>query len=218
MYTYAFLQTPETPLALPMGIENTVQLLQGEKLSAIVEPGVPFEALQDESLMRAALDHDRVIRVLFEQTTILPLRFGTRFLSAAGLHTHLDSHLETYGQQLAHLTGKAEYTLKLLPLEVPEEPISVELRGREYFLAKKKRQQAHEDHSEARALQLRTIQAAVERQCGSVHLGESQSGIERIHLLAEREAPPHWHRETWEAQAPFWNLELTGPLPPYHFV
>ena len=78
LYTYAFLKTPTEKLKLPVGITNPVLLITSGTLSAVVEPEVCLDTLQndEECLIQAVLCHDRVIYELFQQTTVLPLRFG----------------------------------------------------------------------------------------------------------------------------------------------
>jgi len=74
LYTYAFLKTPIESLKLPVGMANPLLLITGEDLSAVVEPEVCLDTLQndDERLIQSVLCHDRVICELFQQTTILP--------------------------------------------------------------------------------------------------------------------------------------------------
>ncbi len=116
-YIYGFLSTPATVLELPIGIKDRVLAIAHAGVSALVEPQVSLESLQndDERLIQAVLSHDRVICEVFRQTTILPLRFGTCFVSKESLVTHLESHAEEYLEKLRQLNGKAEYILKFIP-------------------------------------------------------------------------------------------------------
>jgi hypothetical protein len=102
LYTYAFLKTPIESLTLPVGIANPLLLITGGDLSAVVEPEVCLDTLQndDERLIQSVLCHDRVICQLFQQTTILPLRFGTSFLETENLLTHLCSHGQEYQEKI----------------------------------------------------------------------------------------------------------------------
>ncbi|NJL22740.1 MAG: hypothetical protein HC895_21050 [Leptolyngbyaceae cyanobacterium SM1_3_5] len=115
----------------------TTELITTE-LIAIVEPELNLELLQrsDEQLMQAVLNHDRVLRELFEQTTLLPLRFGTCFVSEAGLVEHLQTHQQAYQGKLAALSNQVEYSLKCSPIFLPEAAIDPDLKGKDYFLAK----------------------------------------------------------------------------------
>ncbi|MEB3882069.1 GvpL/GvpF family gas vesicle protein, partial [Lyngbya sp. CCY1209] len=140
MYVYAFLKTPRVPLNLPQGIENPVDLVTTDDLCALVEPNLGAENLpqtDDEELMRAVLAHDRVLCEVFEQTTLLPLRFGTCFHSEARLLEHMASERDRYSRQLDQLQGRAEYLLRGVPRDYvrPEPPTEPEpSQGRAYFL------------------------------------------------------------------------------------
>ncbi len=135
MYTFAFLKTPIVALAMPIGIENSVQFIGNDSLSAVVESDISLDELKndDAALMQGVLSHDRVIRELFLQTTILPLRFGTCFPSLQSLLTHLDANQQTYLEKLTQFEGKAEYSLKFAPLPFPEVSVPSETKGKEYF-------------------------------------------------------------------------------------
>lgn len=143
MYTYAFFPTANTPAQLPEGIANSLHLVTVDQLAALVEPDLSIEVLQssDDLLMQAVLCHDQVIREMFEQTPLLPLRFGTYFVSHQGLVEHLETHHREYLEKLKKIAGQAEFLLKLKPLTVPEFAIPNELKGRDYFLAKKQQYQ-----------------------------------------------------------------------------
>jgi hypothetical protein len=147
LYTYAFLKTPTESLKLPLGIANPVLLITAGDLSALVEPEVCLDTLQndDECLIQAVLCHDRVVCELFQQTTILPLRFGTSFLEAENLLTHLRYNAEEYHEKIEQLEGKGEYLLKCIPRKLEEPVLCSETRGRQYFLAKKQHYEAQQD-------------------------------------------------------------------------
>jgi hypothetical protein len=106
LYTYAFFPQP-APELLPFirqteGIHRSVQVFSpaGSRIAAAVEPMQDPESLQvsDEVLVRSALRHDQVICRLFAQMPVLPLRFGTCFLSAERLGSHLLSRQTEYEQ------------------------------------------------------------------------------------------------------------------------
>lgn len=223
MYTYAFLRSPNPPLRLPDGIAGSLQQVTAADITAIVEANIHLDDLEqsDDRLMQAVLSHDRVIRRLFEQATLLPLRFGTQFRSEAVLLTHLQTSGSAYLEKLAYLTGKAEYTLKLTPLVAPEEPsVTTDLTGRHYFLAKKQRIQAHADQQQQRLHELAHLQAHIRQTYADHVLADAKEGIERIHLLSDRTAETDLQQQLslWQEQAPHWQLSLSEGLPPYHFV
>lgn len=221
MYVYAFFK-PIAPLSLPEGIAGAVHIISNGKISALVEPDLVWETLQadDQRLVEAVVVYDRAICTLFAQTVVLPLRFGTQFASVESLQAHLDSNQTQYCEALTQLAGKAEYTLKLSPhkLEVASDLLS-QVKGREYFLAKK---QQHQTQVEQQQQQTEELQALIDRIARDYTylLTEATDGVQRIYLLSDR--PPSLslqsHFTIWQTQCAQWTLELSEALPPYHFV
>lgn len=222
MYTYAFCQTPLTPLALPDGIAAPVQMVVAAQLAAIVEPALSLEHLQqdDTLLVQAALAHDRVTRSLCLQTTALPLRFGTCFRSLQGLLTHLETHQQAYLSQLTQLEGKAEYTLKLTPVERSEGLIAPEIKGKDYFLAKKQQYQTQLSYQQQQQAAIEQIEQAISQTYPQHHYSEPAPGAKAMYLLIrrDRELQLCHHIQALQQQYPQWQLTLGDALPPYHFV
>lgn len=225
MYTYAFLKTSTIPLTLPSGIENPVQTIGIAQVSAIVEPEISeskLNALQDqnEALIQAVLAHDRVLRELFLQTTILPLRFGTCFASRQGLLTHLDAYQQKYLEAIARFEGKAEYTLKLVPIKIADTSISAELKGKDYFLARKQQYQAQLEWQELQRKERETIIQQFATACSQYRLSSNSGDSEKIYLLVDRQNKDQLleYFRNRQSQYFYWQLTLGEALPPYHFL
>lgn len=221
MYTYLFLQrSPD--LILPEGIAGSLHLVTAADVTAVVEPDLDPESLQvnDERLMQAVLCHDRVIRDLFGQTTVLPLRFGTCFVSKDKLVEHLTTHANVYLEKLGQLAGQAEFTLKLTPQAPPENSLPEATSGKAYFLAKKQRWQQQADFQNQQQQSLAELQRAIAHLCPHLIVGEPREGIERFYLLAPRAAELTLGAaiERLQVEYPSWHLSLGEALPPYHFV
>lgn len=222
LYTYSFVQPSEYSLALPMGIQQPTQLLGVDQLSAIVEPDLDIERLQtdDEQLMQAVLAHDRVIQSIFEQTMVLPLRFGTCFTSAERLLDHLEQRSLSYQKFLSDYAGKAEYTLKAIPLEPSAARPATPAKGKEYLLQKKRQYQAQASYQQRQQDEfdnlLQSINALYPYESGN----SLDSDIRRINLLCDRnkESKLREHCQTWNVACTSWELSLSDALPPYHFV
>ncbi|OLP19559.1 hypothetical protein BST81_04620 [Leptolyngbya sp. 'hensonii'] len=225
IYTYAFLKTPEQPLELPEGISGPVALVCAGLLSALVEPNLVWDALQetDDRLLQAVLAHDRVLCVLFQQMPLLPLRFGTRFTSLEDLKSHLESYLDLYLKKLMEVANRAEYTLKLIPPQPVEEPtISAAAQGRAYFLAKKQRIQSQAERQQRQMVELEEVLEAIVAAFPKSKISEVQSEqkTQQVYLLLTQEeyAQIEAFLQTWQELASQWQLVLGEPLPPYHFV
>lgn len=222
LYTYTFLKTPVDSLDLPQGIASPVQIVVAGDLSAIVEPDLWVESFQQDSdrLMQAVLSHDRVLCEVFNQTSILPLRFGTAFASKKSLLTHLETQRQIYLEKLEQLDGKGEYCLKFKALSPPEPPDLPQVGGRQYFLAKKQYYQQQQDFYNIQASEWETTTQWVAQTYPATRIEPSQEREGRMYLLSDRQKEPllYEHLRIWQQSCTHWDLQLGGALPPYHFA
>ncbi len=222
MYTFALLKPPLTPLLLPMGLKGVVQLVQTATLAAVVEPDVTITVLQtdDAMLMQSVLVHDRVMRELFTQTTILPLRFGTCFDAVPSLLHYLEANQQQYLDTLNQLEGQAEYMLTLTPKPLPEVTLAPELKGKEYFLAKKQQYQAQLAYQQQQQQELANLKDAIAQSDTQTLIGQAIEQSERIYLLAARQQEANLMQQIdrWQDNCPLWEIVCGEALPPYHFL
>lgn len=220
VYVYGFCPVPAADLALPAGIAHSTLLVQGEALAAIAEVGLDITPLKDhdQQLMTAVLSHDRVLQEVFAQTTVLPLRFGTQFADLAALRLYLHRHQTPHLTTLATLQDQAEYCLHCIPKPLDLPPLAANLKGRDYFTAKKQRLQAQSDRQQAQQHQMDTLVETWQHQGRPLHVTPAD-GTVKLYVLAERPSPTH--PDPWpqvQAQLPDWEVQISDPLPPYHFV
>ncbi|NJO77901.1 MAG: gas vesicle protein [Cyanobacteria bacterium RM1_2_2] len=222
MYTYAFVLNVAQPLDLPEGIWGSLELVCLNRLAALVEPNLSAAALHrsDRQLMQAVLSHDRVIQEVFQQTTVLPLRFGTYFTSRQGLLDHLRSHQAKYLNKLTSLQGKAEYVLKLVPTAFSEPTIAAEMPRQASALDKKQMDQKQENWQQQQQTELQSLLSLISEHYPETVRGEATEGIERIYLLSAQQQRPQLlaHLQKWQFRFHCWELSLGENLPPYHFV
>lgn len=222
MYIYAFLPTPDQPLDLPDGIDGSLELVSVADLSALVELELNLEMIEknDERLVQTVLWHDRILRDVFNQTALLPLRFGTQFTHREALVNHLKLNREGYLARLNRLKNKAEYTLKLIPMELSGVQMPKDLKGKDYFLAKKQQLQNQLTQQQQQQAELTELKEKLAQTYDEWVMGEAQDGVEKIFLLvrrSEESALMDAFRE-WQANCLHWQLQLGEGLPPYHFV
>jgi hypothetical protein len=222
IYVYALCPNPESPLSLPAGMATPqVELLGVGQLGAIAEPNIDIAQVKedDAQLMDAVLAHDRVLGHLFDQTPLLPLRFGTQFKDRDSLSTFLTSHEATYRTRLATLQDKAEYLLKLVPKPLTLPDVDAALKGREYFLEKKRRLQAYSDAQTQQAEELQTFLTTLDAHGIPFVQSSPHEGEERLHLLLARDVAQTQALVTqWQQPLSVWQLICSEPLPPYHFA
>lgn len=224
IYIYGLCLPPDTALSLPPGLEGNTQLVREGAIAALVEENLDLEAIQADNsrLLGAVLSHDRVLCDLFQQTTLLPLRFGTQLASFDHLKAHLATEQTRYYSKLQALAGQAEYQLKLRPLAVALPPLAEGLKGRDYFLAKKQRiqdlataQQQQQDECQA----LLTKIVATYPQCVIPEATDTDTDTKVYLLIPEHQVEALTRQlEDWGSQMPHWQLVLSEALPPYHFV
>ncbi|WP_448562583.1 GvpL/GvpF family gas vesicle protein [Trichothermofontia sp.] len=223
MYVYALLWAAAQPLTLPPGLQAPLVVVEAGALAAIAEPGLTADRLPTEeaALIQAVLHHDRVVCELFQQTPLLPLRFGRCFVSEASLKQYLQTQAPVHLQQLDALAGLAEYTLKLVPLPLltnePELPSSS--RGRQYFLAKKQRYQTLQQQQTQQQMERQALLRAIAQTFPRVLPDSEAETANTLHFLASRD-PADWQAlwQDWQALCLHWQLTYQGPLPPYHFL
>ncbi|MFN5992251.1 MAG: GvpL/GvpF family gas vesicle protein, partial [Dolichospermum sp.] len=187
----------------------------------IVEPGISLESFQnnDEKIIQMALSHDRVICELFQQVTVLPLRFGTCFASRNNLLNYLELHRQEYQDKLEKINGRIEFTLKLIP-QTMEEPAPLERGGRDYFLAKKQRYQDQNNFRSAQAAEKQNLIDSISKVNQLPFVIQEKEEEVNIYLLVKSEDKTLLLEQflNWQKACPRWDLLLGEPLPPYHFI
>jgi len=207
--------------------------LPTENIGAIAEPGLtsltPLEK-DDRRLMQAVLTYDHILCELFNQTTILPLRFGTIFRLYADLIAHLNQQQKEYLTKLNQFEGKAEYTLKVVPLDVPVPDTDPQAKGKAYLLAKKQRFSIIQEFQTQQNREWENLQQAIAetrflhetgKEAGFLTIiGEPQGTTNRLYLLIPKNQESRLleYVQTWQKNHPTWQLFLSESLPPYHFV
>lgn len=224
MYAYAFINSkPPFNIELPPGIVGAIDLVYSGQIIAVVEPGLSPELIatdDDKILIKAVVTHDYIIRQIFQQTPVLPLRFGSFWQSAADLNSHLIANEADYIQKLNYLAPFAEYTLKCTPIEEPTPEIYPDARGKNYLLAKKQRYQIQQQFQAAQTAEWENIKQLIEQDYPHIIPGETQNNLQRLYFLAPRSETAllqeRYHH--WQQACPRWEVNLGEPLPPYHFV
>ncbi len=208
--SYAYAICAQCPEVLPEGGQGSLISVAAAGLYLVAEPGLDVRPLAEADLVSAVVNHDRVLCELLPQTPLLPIRFGTHFETIAMIEEHLGDNAPSYQQRLSTLRDQSEYCLKLSPQE-PDLPEATGT-GRAYFAAKK-----------ARVEQLSAWQAAQNqaKAAWQERLNTSQAVIHtdevnelKAYILLEANAVAAWQT----LRDPYWQVEFTGPLPPYHFV
>ncbi len=204
-------------------MKQEVELIGSENLAAVAEADISIEAIQetDEQLLEAVLTHDRVVREIFEQTSLLPLRFGNAFTTVENIINHLQEYEKKYLVNLAKLAEKVEYTMNFSPISNPGNFEVGDARGKAYLLAKKQRfKQQQAFQIEQRQQWENICQSILQEYPESLCRSTTEGDVKQVHLLTDRQAKVLIIEQlvTWQANCSTWQITLSEPLPPYHFV
>ncbi|MBM0740127.1 GvpL/GvpF family gas vesicle protein [Phormidium sp. CLA17] len=220
MHSYAIVNA-EIDLTLPEGTLETLQLIGNGALSIVVEPNLKLEVLQqdDTLLLQAILAHDRIIRALFLQTTVLPLRFSA-FLPEKELIADLNTNQSRYLAYLKYFNGKAEYRLKLVPLEILDTPISPSLKGKNYFLARKQQIQTQQDQHQLQLTQFEQLLEIINQFWPAILSTETATTEKILFLLAKQTEEEVIQNmiKIWQEHYTLYQFSVETALPPYHFI
>ncbi|HEY6333730.1 MAG TPA: GvpL/GvpF family gas vesicle protein [Blastocatellia bacterium] len=189
--------------------------------------------------------HERIVQTFAEHATVVPLRFGTVFLSEDRIREFLERHHDAIAQAIHTLEGREEWGMNLYANRdvlaeamVSRDPSLKELSqkiasaspGQAYLLTKgmegSKREAARDEVNRVIGIVLDGMSSAAD---GSLQLGILKYSPVPTSTLAGRFAflvrKSHFDRfrERAEELARDYNelgfsMELTGPMPPYNFV
>ncbi|NJN85487.1 MAG: hypothetical protein HC881_03205 [Leptolyngbyaceae cyanobacterium SL_7_1] len=96
----------------------------------------------------------------------------------------------------------------------------MELTGRDYFSAKKKRFQSQAAYKQEQQAELDALHRSLLQTYSDVVHSPASDGIHRTYLLLPRSIEAElWQQvDHWQLQCPHWQIEIGEALPPYHFV
>ena len=229
LYTFAILLAP-APDQVPLGIMGKpIQYLQCDRIIAVVEADVDIEALKllpEQSLMQVIVQHDRLICELFDQRTLLPLRFGTAFVSVEALETYLKEEGERLFTSLERLDGYAEFLITGSAI-APKAEAAANLKGKDYLLAKRSqylqqeqwRSQLQEEVLDYRLMITNSLNPDIYKP-EFQHVETQGSEDVRVYALLPRSQIEYVQEilRSWEEQHSHWQISWSQALPPYHFL
>ncbi|AFY69671.1 Gas vesicle synthesis GvpLGvpF [Thalassoporum mexicanum PCC 7367] len=224
LYVFSILTAP-APEQEIIGINQPIAYIQVDNLVAAYEPELDIEMLKqsgEAELIAAIVQHDRVICELFTQQTLLPLRFGTAFVSEAALKEYLQANQAKLSDRLNQISGYGEYLLKgqVAQPEIKPDP---NLKGRDYLLAKKQQyadlQQAQQDQKQQQAQLVELLRSHTDQNHIQIATPQEAEDLRIFLLLTSAQAEQlNQVIAQWQGDYRSWRLELGSLLPPYHFA
>ena len=236
-YLYAIADAVETPPVYGnIGINGApVYVITQGALAAVVSD-ITERRIRPERRNLAA--HNLVVKRLMEDSTVLPVAFGTIAASNQALLNILKHNSGTFTEQLDQVRGKVELGLRVV-LDVPNifeymvnrHPDLAELRdamlGKQHGPSQNDKIEMGRlfDHllTQDRELHSETVTEVLGPRCADIKLNPSHEEKEVMHLacLVDRGAQKAFEDGVFEAANRFDNnfsFDFNGPWAPHHFV
>ena len=211
-----------TPLESVLGVSgNQVFVYPANDLVVIVSEHNPQEALDQ----KCGVDHARVIADCFQHSTVLPFRFGTVFNDDESLRRSIRSNHRQFLDHIDKLRGKTEMHLKVL-VECGSHMLNqrqpLEELSREYFTSLREnagRQRERQTRARAVSFQMHRLFLPLDEEV-SCRLTESGKMLLDIAHLIDRKCVERYLSKYSTSCAAMreYQMQLSGPWPPYHFV
>lgn len=247
---YAYLLTaprPKIPACAAVEQGGRLAVLESGDLCVVVSrveaSAYSADALRERAaggwLEEQVCRHHAVVDAVFQQQTVMPLRFGTLFSGVASLRRELTGRAAALREHLHFLEDREEWDLQVLAAPRPQ-PAAAEVDqgaaapggaaspGRSYLHRRQRELSARQsDRTAALAATDQAVRAAGALAARAVAAlyppARPASGpclhavylVERAGQGALLDAAAAWQRSLSPAGL---NLRLTGPWPPYHFT
>lgn len=183
------------------------------------------ERMRDlEWLSLAGVRHQRVVAEVARQSTALPARFGTVFLTEKSLAEDVARRKTELHAALRKISGADEWGIKIFQLAEPAKASVPGESGAAYLERKAKAMQPRAPRATAQEVQqlAETLESIAREMAPGGNISQGQTGLEwQASVLVARE-----NKQKFDAaiqrfardQQQKYRIEVTGPWPPYSFV
>jgi hypothetical protein len=223
LYAYCIVEDLDLLLSVRGIADAPVSLLKIDEFGIVISEGESFPLTERESVMA----HAAVVRSFLDQTTLLPLRFGT-VLTEQQLRHYVATYKPALKKNLAHVRGCVEMDLKIIWQHVKpdaNQPPEQEKQGPgTAFLEKKRRDLLGDERQSAQKTELSDM---LRGHLGGlirdeqIELHPSKTGIlAAVFHLVQRANAERYKEIVQEIRnnRPDLNIRLSGPWPPYSFA
>ena len=177
-----------------------------------------------EWLAAAGVRHQRVVADIAAQTTVLPARFGTVFLSDKSLEADVKKRKRDLTESFKLVTGADEWGVKVFSRQPPQAAALNAASGTDYLRKKATAQKTKGHVLEDKEIEAFAVSLARLAQ-GMGPGGKVSSGQHDLEwsatFLLKRNRKKEW-QQVLDRFARKWRgrrrIECTGPWPPYSFV
>ena len=211
------------PMVSLLGVSgNQGFVYPASDLAVIVSEHNPADALNQ----RSGVDHARVIADCFQHSTVLPFRFGTVFSDDDSLRKSIRTNQRQFLGHIDKLRGKTEMHLKIFVGDcgghVAGRSLLADGASREYFTHLREnasRQRERQTRARAVSFQMHRLFMPLDEEV-SCRLTENGKMMLDIAHLIDRKCVDRFLNKfsTTCATMREYQMQLSGPWPPYHFV
>jgi hypothetical protein len=211
------------PMVSILGVSgNQVFAYPASDLAVIVSEHNPREALSQKS----CVDHARVISNCFRHSTVLPFRFGTVFGDDEFLRKSIRSNRRQFLSNIEKLRGKAEMHLKIFVDSCNgraiAKPLPAEGVGREYFTSLRENaglQRERQTRARAVNFQMHRLFMPQDEEISCRMAEGGRMILDIAHLIDSKCVDRYVNKfSTTSVMMREYQMQLSGPWPPYHFV
>jgi hypothetical protein len=201
---------------------NQVFIYPACDLVVIVSEQNPTEALDQ----RSGMDHARVVADCFQNSTVLPFRFGTIFHDDESLRRSIRSNHKQFIGHIDKLRGKTEMHLKILVDDcgshAAEKRVAATGLSRDYFSSLKEnagRQRERQTRARAISFQMHRLFVPLDEEVSCRLTDNGKMMLDIAHLIDRKSVDRYLSKySTTSATMREYQMQLSGPWPPYHFV
>lgn len=201
----------------PLVVEPTMRLIKAAGLAAIVA-ACEAEISREPALVLAF--GEQVMRI-HQQTTVIPMRYGSVLVDEVEVIDHLHEHQARYQRQLAELDNCEEMGIRItLDLTAEDDVIAkpLQVSGYNYLLARK-RAYGIPEQAEQKILLINNVLAGLYRQhCADLSVFNGQRTYLLSYLVPRPKLPAFCQRLNTLAKSMTDLGFISGPWPPYNFA
>ncbi|WP_262965761.1 GvpL/GvpF family gas vesicle protein [Methylobacter psychrophilus] len=198
-------------------VEPTMRLIKAAGLAAIVTV-CEVEISREPALVLAFGDQ---VMHIHQQTTVIPMRYGSVLVDEDSVINHLHEHEADYQTRLAELDNCEEMGIRItLDLTAEDEVIAkpLQVSGYNYLLARK-RAYAIPEKAERQAILINNALSGLYRQhCAALSVFNGQHTYLLSYLVPRTVLPEFCERLNALAESIADLGFISGPWPPYNFA
>ncbi len=211
------------PMESVLGVSgNQVFLYPASDLAVIVSEHNPAEVLNQKS----GVDHARGLADCFQHSTVRPFRFGTVFNDDESLRRAIRSSQRQFLGHIDKLRGKTELHLKILVEDcggrVADKHSSADGAGKGYFTNLREnasRQRERQTRARAVSFQMHRLFMPLDEEVSCRLTEGGKMMLDVAHLIDRKSVERYLNKySTTCVLMREYQMQLSGPWPPYHFV